>query len=58
MRRRNVTGVISDPKGGDARSVSPVWEKPSGLYRESEIIQPQALVSRSTRQQHGKVGRG
>ena len=27
MRRRNVTGVILDPKGGDARSVYPGVEK-------------------------------
>ena len=27
MRRRNVTGVILDPKGGDAGSVSPGVEK-------------------------------
>ena len=38
MRRRNVTGVILDPKGGDAGSVSPGVEKASGLYREREMI--------------------
>ena len=52
MRRRNVVGVILDPKSGDAGSVSPgVGKKPPdytesagsvspllGSYRESEMI--------------------
>ena len=33
MRRRNVTGVILDPKGGDAGSVSP------GVARSLRTVQ-------------------
>ena len=36
MRRRNVTGVAVEPKGGDRGSVSPGLEKNSGLYRERD----------------------
>ena len=38
MRRRNATGVILDPKGGDARIVYTGVEKASGLYSEIEMI--------------------
>ena len=57
MLRRNVTGVSLDPKIGDAGSVSPGVEKSlRTVQRERDDLT--TLVSRSTRQQHGKVGRG
>ena len=37
-RRRNDTTVMLEPKGGDAKSMSPGLEKASELYRERETL--------------------
>ena len=38
MRRRNVTGVILDPKAGTQEVRPRVWKKASRLYRERDDL--------------------
>ena len=52
LQKNGPTLTLESNRGG-ARSVSPGFEKASGLYGERETI---SLRSWSTQQQHGKVG--